>query len=205
IVAFLATATVAYLPYLGVGTRVLGYLPGYLEEEGFETGRRFYLLGRAESLFGDLSVGPVSSAGWYAALVALVMGGLSAWCVGTPPRTARGAFDRALLLLLVLMLLTSPTYPWYLVLLAALMPLGSAATAVPAALVCAAAPFLYLQWWLPSGPTWPLDVTWGAGALALLALTMRVRVSRPAARGMSLRGGPDRLDETGGQAPSTGM
>ncbi|HTI32317.1 MAG TPA: glycosyltransferase 87 family protein, partial [Miltoncostaea sp.] len=47
IVAFLATATVAYLPYLGVGTRVLGYLPGYLEEEGFETGRRFYLLGRA--------------------------------------------------------------------------------------------------------------------------------------------------------------
>ena len=62
VVAFAATAVVAYLPYLGVGTGVLGYLPGYLEEEGFETGQRFYLLGRAELLFGDLSVGPVSSA-----------------------------------------------------------------------------------------------------------------------------------------------
>ncbi|HMN97984.1 MAG TPA: glycosyltransferase 87 family protein [Miltoncostaeaceae bacterium] len=173
VIAFAVTAAVAYLPYLGVGSGVLGYLPGYLEEEGFETGRRFYLLGRGESLLGDLSIGPVSSAAWYAALAALVMGAVAAWCLRTPPSSLPQTADRAVLLLLTLMLLSSPTYPWYLVLLTALIPLASVTTAVPAAIVCAAAPLLYLQWWLPSSPSWPLDVTWGAGAVALVTLVAR--------------------------------
>lgn len=197
LVAFLVTAAVAYLPYSGVGAGVLGYLPGYLEEEGFETGQRFYLLGRAELLLGDLSAGPIPSAGWYAALAALVVGALAAWCVRTPPASAGEPAERALLLLLALMLLSSPTYPWYLVIVVALMPLGSPVTAIPAALVCAAAPLLYLQWWLPAGPGWPLDLTWGAGALALVILTVRARGDRPPWREPSLRGVGDRLRERG--------
>lgn len=194
VAGFLAAAVLAYLPYLGVGTRVLGYLPGYLQEEGYESGRRFYLLGRAELLTGDLSIGPVTSAGWYAALAAVATGATAAWCLRTPPASPRATADRALLVLLVLMLLSSPTYPWYLLLVAALIPLGSRATAVPAALVCAAAPLLYLQWWLPSGPSWPLDLVWGSGALALVVVAARrlggpARHLRPGRRAEGLLGG----------------
>jgi alpha-1,6-mannosyltransferase len=37
----LATAVIAYLPYLSVGTGVFGFLQGYIEEEGFGDGRGF--------------------------------------------------------------------------------------------------------------------------------------------------------------------
>ena len=33
------TVVLAYLPYLSVGTGVLGFLPAYLQEEGFASGR----------------------------------------------------------------------------------------------------------------------------------------------------------------------
>ena len=37
-----------YLPHvIAVGGAVIGYLPGYLTEEGYGTGRRFQLLGLA--------------------------------------------------------------------------------------------------------------------------------------------------------------
>jgi alpha-1,6-mannosyltransferase len=42
--AFAGTAILAYLPYLGAGKNVLGFLPEYLGEEGIKTGERFYLL-----------------------------------------------------------------------------------------------------------------------------------------------------------------
>ncbi|MBA2297480.1 MAG: DUF2029 domain-containing protein, partial [Actinobacteria bacterium] len=42
--ALAGTVALAYLPFLEVGRRVFGYLPGYLTEEGFESGSRFYLL-----------------------------------------------------------------------------------------------------------------------------------------------------------------
>lgn len=178
VAAFGLTAVTAYLPYLGVGAGVLGYLPGYLEEEGFESGRRFHLLARLEELIGDLALGPVASSTWYPALVALAMGGLAAWCVRRPPASVRATLDRVALLLVALMVLTSPTYPWYLVLLLPLVPLASPAVAAPAAVMCAAAPLLYLQWWLPSSPGWPRDLTWGLGAAALAGSALVVRRSR---------------------------
>ena len=37
---------VGYLPHvLGVGTKVLGYLPGYLREEDYDAGGRYLLAG----------------------------------------------------------------------------------------------------------------------------------------------------------------
>ncbi len=42
--AFVGTAALAYLPYLGAGKNVLGFLPDYLSEEGFQSGEHFYLL-----------------------------------------------------------------------------------------------------------------------------------------------------------------
>jgi hypothetical protein len=42
---FIAAVILAYLPFLDVGWRVFGFLPGYLDEEGFAGGAGFYLLG----------------------------------------------------------------------------------------------------------------------------------------------------------------
>ncbi len=91
---FVVTVVAAYLPYLGVGAGVLGYLPGYLEEEGFESGQRFYLLGGLSRL-GAGPLGPIDAAQWYQALVVLAMGAVTLWCWWRPPAGVRGA-DRPL-------------------------------------------------------------------------------------------------------------
>src|SRR5262249_33820292 len=42
--AFVAAIVAAYLPYIGVGSRVLGFLPGYLAEEKLTSGSGFWAL-----------------------------------------------------------------------------------------------------------------------------------------------------------------
>jgi hypothetical protein len=39
-----AQLVAAYLPYLGVGSGVVGFLPGYVAEEGFASGSGFWLV-----------------------------------------------------------------------------------------------------------------------------------------------------------------
>ena len=39
--AFIAVIFAAYLPYIGIGSRALGFLPGYVAEENFGSGSRF--------------------------------------------------------------------------------------------------------------------------------------------------------------------
>jgi Glycosyltransferase family 87 len=113
-VALAAAGTVAlvYLPYvLASGGGVLGYLPGYLQEEGYDPGRvrRFALL---------RLVLPDTAAEVTAVLVLLAV----AWYVlrhGDPDRPWRGA----LLLTGAALLLTTPAYSWYALLLAGLVAL----------------------------------------------------------------------------------
>ncbi|NEA57163.1 DUF2029 domain-containing protein [Streptomyces sp. SID13666] len=102
----------AYLPYiLTSGFGVLGYLPGYLQEEGYESGsvRRFALL----RLFLPDSV---------AAPLAVILIALTALYVmrrGDPERPWSGA----LLVTGTALLLTSPSYYWYALLVIALVAL----------------------------------------------------------------------------------
>ena len=42
--AFAAILVVLYLPYVAVGWHVLGFLPGYASEEGFDSGHGIFLL-----------------------------------------------------------------------------------------------------------------------------------------------------------------
>lgn len=163
---FAAAVVIAYLPYLGVGTKVLGYLPGYLEEEGFDSGRRFYLLARLDDLTG-VGSGPGDAAAVYQGVVLAVLAGMAAWCWRTPPAGPRSAVDRALAMLLVVVVLATPTYPWYLLVVLVLAPAASARLAAPAVLVASTGTLLYLQWWLPGGAAWPMHLTWGLGAAAL--------------------------------------
>ncbi|MFE0464953.1 hypothetical protein ACFW1A_37440 [Kitasatospora sp. NPDC058965] len=108
----LGAFALAYLPYvLASGTSVLGYLPGYLREEGYDQGHidRFGLL---------RLVLPDRLAPWAAALVlaAVVVRVLRR---GDPYRPWAGA----LLVTGTALLLVAPGYPWYGLLVVALVAL----------------------------------------------------------------------------------
>ncbi|SHM57097.1 glycosyltransferase 87 family protein [Actinacidiphila paucisporea] len=102
----------AYLPYvLASGSGVLGYLPGYLHEEGYEPGsvRRFALL---LLVLPDKAAGPVAAALIIATAAYMVRR-------GDPRRPWSGA----LVTTGTALLLTSPSYYWYALLVVALVAL----------------------------------------------------------------------------------
>jgi len=111
--AFAAVVTAAYLPYVGVGSRVLGFLPTYMAEENLSSGSGFWLL----DLFGRAAPVPVMA---YLALAATVMTGLA---VGALRRRAdpRASLPWATALGTAAMLFASPHYAWYFVWLVALL------------------------------------------------------------------------------------
>ncbi|MEV6006458.1 glycosyltransferase family 87 protein [Streptomyces sp. NPDC051976] len=107
-----AVIVLAYLPYVAAsGGGVLGYLPGYLQEEGYEPGsvRRFALL---RLVLPDAAAGPV-------ALVSIAA--VAVWVLrrGDPLRPWSGA----LLVTGTALLLSSPSYYWYALLVVALVAL----------------------------------------------------------------------------------
>jgi hypothetical protein len=101
-----ATVAVAYLPFLGAGTAVLGFLPGYLEEEGLQSGAGFFLW----SLAGSVAPLEHIGAAVYLALAAAVLLALAV-------HSLFAAEDRylasALTLAVAATVLLSPHYPWY--------------------------------------------------------------------------------------------
>jgi alpha-1,6-mannosyltransferase len=105
---FLLTLAAAYVPYLSVGKGVIGFLPGYVREEGLQTGGSMYLLNVIQHVVGENKVGSTA----YLATAALVMLGLVVWLV-----FRRGAeygwLQGATILAAVFYLLLSPHYPWY--------------------------------------------------------------------------------------------
>ncbi|MEU6369322.1 glycosyltransferase family 87 protein [Streptomyces sp. NPDC046931] len=110
--ALLAAVVLAYLPYvIASGTGVLGYLPGYLQEEGYQPGHvhRFALL---RLLLPDSAAGA-------AVIVLLTLTALYVWWRGDPARPWRGALS----LTGTALLLVSPSYPWYSLLVVGLVAL----------------------------------------------------------------------------------
>ncbi|GHF36667.1 hypothetical protein GCM10018790_12860 [Kitasatospora xanthocidica] len=108
----LGAFALSYLPYvLASGTSVLGYLPGYLREEGYEQGHidRFGLL---RLVLPDRLL-PWAAALVLAAVVAAVLRR------GDPRRPWSGA----LLVTGTALLLVAPSYPWYGLLVVAMVAL----------------------------------------------------------------------------------
>jgi hypothetical protein len=112
VVALLAAVALVYLPYVAAsGVGVLGYLPGYLQEEGYSPDdvHRFALV---RLVLPD-------SAAEVTVVVLLALTALYVLWRGDPARPWRGA----LLLIGTALLLMSPNFPWYALLVVGLVAL----------------------------------------------------------------------------------
>ena len=104
VLASIATFGVLYVPYvLTSGLDVLGYLPGYLSEEGYQSGERFILL----------SLVAPGSAGLVLAMVLVLVTGLLVWWKTDPANPWLGQ----LLMIGTTLIIVTPRYPWYALLL----------------------------------------------------------------------------------------
>ncbi|HWP42417.1 MAG TPA: glycosyltransferase 87 family protein, partial [Blastocatellia bacterium] len=106
---FAETILLAYLPYLSVGADVLGFLPGYSEEEGLLDGSRFFLLSLARRA---LSIESIPSAPYFI-FALLVLLSIAIWSLARREQTEESYIRRALVAALAFTLLLSPRYAWY--------------------------------------------------------------------------------------------
>lgn len=112
--ASLATLAVVYLPHLiTVGPAVLGYLPEYLAAEGYRSGTRFALLAL---------VFPPSAAAIAAAVILLATAVAVAW-----NSDADRPWNSAVVMTGVFLLVSTPGYSWYAMLLVVLVALSGRA------------------------------------------------------------------------------
>jgi alpha-1,6-mannosyltransferase len=138
--AFVLTVAAAYLPYLSVGFgKVLGYLPGYTEEEGLHSGSRFFLLGLVRRLIGETFTPSIA----YMIFAGLVLMALACWALFTREDSESSYITRAFVLATAFTILLSPRYEWY---FAWLVPFLCFVPFAPVFALTASAVMLYLFW-----------------------------------------------------------
>jgi alpha-1,2-mannosyltransferase len=169
---------VGYLPHLfAVGWGVFGYLPDYLVEESYRSGHRYALF--------DLLVGRTAAA--YLAPTVLIAGLGWLWWHADPRRPEQTALTAMGLFVLV----TTPEYPWYALILIALAAMAER----PEWLWIAFAPGL--RYYAPDvgwSQTAVLLAGYGVGVLVLLAVTAGRRSARRPAQ-------PEWADATAAPGP----
>jgi alpha-1,6-mannosyltransferase len=106
--AFITTIVVLYLPYIGAGPKVLGFLGQYVGEEGIDRGAGIFLW----QLLSALLPLPARAFAFYVAAVALIMAVLALLVVLR--EQAPGAnLAGGMLLATAFTILFSPHYAWY--------------------------------------------------------------------------------------------
>jgi hypothetical protein len=131
---FLLTVALLYLPYLGAGRGVLGFLPGYVKEEGIAESGVFWL-----ALASRLTAIPSWGATAYLAAAALALIGVGV-AVALRRRPDAISPAAASLLLAAFTLAITPHYAWYFTWLVPLLCLRPSASLV---WLTAASPLLY--------------------------------------------------------------
>lgn len=193
-----------YLPYLGVGASVIGFVPGYLQEEGFVAGNGFWPVAVARAIFGDRP-GILEA---YVVFTVLALGFATLRVLRRPQFYApRDQVRDAMVLLFVGLFLLSPNYPWYYL---ALVPFVSLVDGGVLWVITLFAAVLNIWWPAPDDPTtrflvWK-SVMNGAWIAALVGTWMiergrhtveaaLARAALPVPRSVSRdsRGGPDAL------------
>jgi alpha-1,6-mannosyltransferase len=122
----IAAAALCYLPYLSVGWGVFGFLTkGYLTEEGISAGYELWPLSLWRLVFGEHRGDVVG----YAVLAALVLLFKGFSVARSSHRTIASSLGDINMLLLLTLLLVSPNYPWYFLVITPFVALcGSAPT-----------------------------------------------------------------------------
>lgn len=160
--AVVATIVLCYLPYLSVGSGVLGFVTpgGYLGEEGFTDGEGFWLvalirtgLGGGPGLTVVYLTAAASILAWFALRVA--------W---RRDRSAETTLQDVAILLMAGMFALSPNYPWYFLAVVPFVVLGGGA---PAWAMTLAAPLLYRPIVLPDN-----DLAWKSLAMLPFAIVV---------------------------------
>jgi alpha-1,6-mannosyltransferase len=158
--AFAAALAVLYLPYLGAGTKVFGFLGGYVAEEGFAQGSGIFLW----QLAGTVLPLPAHAFAFYFPLAAIVLAGLGLAAVALR-REPKADLAAAMVLAVAFVALVSPHYPWYFAWLIPFVCIYPVAAVIY--LTCAAS---YLHLSISSWPPSLVDglVLYGGFALALI-------------------------------------
>jgi hypothetical protein len=140
--AFIATITVLYLPYVGVGTKVFGFLGHYITEEGFDGGAGVFLW----QLLGAVFPLGTQAFVFYVAAAVTLMAALALLVV---MRTRQPGADLAgaMLLAVTFTLLFSPHYAWY---FAWLVPFLCFYPVVGVVYLTCACSYLYFAHWPPT-------------------------------------------------------
>jgi len=132
-VAAAATVIIAYLPFIGAGSAVLGFVPGYLQEEGLQSGAGFFLWNLVRS------VPPLEHLG-AALYLALAAAALLALAVHSLFRAEGRYLASALTLAVAATVLLSPHYAWYFAWIVPLICFTPRASALYLTVAC---PLLY--------------------------------------------------------------
>jgi alpha-1,6-mannosyltransferase len=140
--AFVVTVAVLYLPYIGVGAKVFGFLGGYMSEEGLDRGSGIFwwqLIGAFVSL-------PQQAFSFYLGAGALVMAVLGLVVV-MRARRPDADLAGAMVLAVTFTLLVSPHYAWY---FAWLVPFLCFYPVVGVIYLTCAVSLLYFAHWPPT-------------------------------------------------------
>jgi alpha-1,6-mannosyltransferase len=138
--AVLLTIAVCYLPFLSVGSRVIGFVPQYVAEEGLNSGAGFRLVAMVQKLTGPIP----HAATAYVALFAVVMIALALAAGFRRDRSDQAAIRWLGWLLIAFLMLTSPHYPWYFLALVPFLVLAPTASGWVFSTFCA---LLYAGHW----------------------------------------------------------
>jgi alpha-1,6-mannosyltransferase len=177
----IATVAICYLPYLSVGWGVLGFLTqGYLMEEGMSAGNDLWMLSLWRLAFGQHQ-GDVIAYVVLAALVVVLWG----FCVArSSDRKIAAHLADINMLLLITLLLLSPNYPWYFLVVTPFAALcGSAPTWVVSIGALLLSEQLDWDFYIPRMVT--KSILFGGLLLALAFAALRTRMQRIADEGLS--------------------
>jgi hypothetical protein len=112
------TGALLYLPYLSVGSRALGFLPGYVEEEGLAQGYGFHYLLLIERIVGKVPNGGA----WYIAVAGIILAALALAAGFRANRSPVASVAWLTILIAAFMILLTPHYPWYYLALLPFLP-----------------------------------------------------------------------------------
>jgi hypothetical protein len=126
--AVIAAVIACYLPYVSAGWGVLGFLPGgYLSEEGLLSGEGSWLLSLWRLAFGESRY----DVACYAILAATLLLVLAFRVAFRPERAVGTILADVNMLFLAVLLLSSPSYPWYFLIIAPFLALLANTPAFP--------------------------------------------------------------------------